>query len=244
MKHDQCFFAALAFGLLLCCGCRSNGSRESAASTAARTAAAVPTPPVPAPRAGVPVPSAGSPWDRYEAGDKSAVSESAIRGHELFAGKAKCSTCHPTPQYTDGAVHDMGIGEKTKAGAPPTNFTAGPRGTFRAGASKVDAAPRGSLVRTPDLRSLSATGPYGHDGKEQSLDAMVRYMASGGKPVVVGHVLSAACADGICPEYGRDKRLDKDFIKIKLSNAEISDLAQFLKALNTKAPAKGPPVGP
>jgi cytochrome c peroxidase len=130
----------------------------------------------------------------------------------------------------------MGIGEKTKASAASTTFIAGPGGTFRSGTSKVDGAPRGSLAKTPELRLLSATGPYGHDGKEKSLDAMVRYMASGGKPVVLGYVLSANCPGGMCPEYGRDKRLDKHFTKVKLSNAEISDLVEFLKALSTKAP--------
>ncbi len=38
--------------------------------------------------------SANSPFDRFIAGDSSAITEAQKRGWELFSGKAKCIECH------------------------------------------------------------------------------------------------------------------------------------------------------
>ena len=39
--------------------------------------------------------------DKYWAGDKSAMSVSAVNGMKLFFGKAKCAICHNGPVFTD-----------------------------------------------------------------------------------------------------------------------------------------------
>jgi hypothetical protein len=56
-------------------------------------------------------------------------------------------------------------------------------------------------------------------------------MTSGGKPIVLGHVLSAACSDGLCPQYGRDPHLDKEFVKTALSKSEQGEIVAFLQTL-------------
>ncbi len=61
--------------------------------------------------------SGDSPFDRYVyGGDKTALSESAIRGLELYKGKARCQECHAISEsyaiFTDNKFHNLGVGFK------------------------------------------------------------------------------------------------------------------------------------
>lgn len=111
--------------------------------------------------------SGDSPWDRYEAGDKKAVSEEAVRGAELFRGKAACATCHTPPLYTDLGFHNVGIGFDKPEPDP--------------GRGKIskDEKQNGAF-KTPTLRSVSTHPPYFHDGRAATLEEAVDYMLSGG----------------------------------------------------------------
>jgi cytochrome c peroxidase len=58
-----------------------------------------------------------SPFDRFTAGDKNAISESAQRGWNLFNSKARCNKCHALTEQTrdpvfflDNDFHNIGIG--------------------------------------------------------------------------------------------------------------------------------------
>jgi cytochrome c peroxidase len=53
--------------------------------------------------------SGGAPWDRYEAGETTAVVPAAVEGYKLFNGKAQCATCHAPPLYTDVGYHRLGL---------------------------------------------------------------------------------------------------------------------------------------
>jgi cytochrome c peroxidase len=113
--------------------------------------------------------SGESPWDRYEAGDRRAVSADAVAGYQLFIGKARCVACHYPPLYTDSLFHNTGL-EHGKPRPDPGRFnvTKEPRDT--------------GAFKTPTLRSVAISGPYFHDGSAATLEDAVRYMASGGKP--------------------------------------------------------------
>ena len=37
------------------------------------------------------------------------ATEAELRGESLFFGKARCSTCHPAPSYTDNQLHDLKV---------------------------------------------------------------------------------------------------------------------------------------
>lgn len=113
--------------------------------------------------------SASSAWDRYEAGDKTAVSEDAIAGYELMRGKAGCFLCHNPPLYMDTLFHNVGIGMDR------------PNPDLGQGAITKQAADAGKF-KTPGLRSVTKTGPYFHDGSVASLEEAVRLMAKGGVP--------------------------------------------------------------
>lgn len=110
-----------------------------------------------------------APWDRYEMGDKGAVSADAVAGFALFMGKARCAVCHTPPVYTTGEFYNIGLeADKAKKDAGRGGITKDPKdeGAFK----------------TPTLRSIAISGPYFHDGSVTSLEAAVRYMAGGGKP--------------------------------------------------------------
>ena len=97
-----------------------------------------------------------SAWDRYEAGDVSAVSDAAKRGFALFQGRAGCGVCHAPPLYTDHRFHNIYL--------PPI----GPRDPGRrrvTGRAEDEAA-----FRTPGLRRLAETAPYFHDGRAATLE--------------------------------------------------------------------------
>ena len=54
--------------------------------------------------------SGNAPYDRYVAGDKTALSERAKLGLKIFRGKGGCLSCHIGPNLTDEALHNTGVG--------------------------------------------------------------------------------------------------------------------------------------
>ena len=93
--------------------------------------------------------SGDSPFDRFRAGDKSALSASAQRGWELWNGKARCNTCHPfgdaTPELLRQQVPQHrggGQGPRLRGPRPP-----GGRGQRPAGAGLRSRLHRARSVR-------------------------------------------------------------------------------------------------
>ena len=104
-----------------------------------------------------------APFDRYLAGDRSAMSDSAKRGALLFYGRAQCSSCHSGALQTDLAFHNI----------------AGPQvGIGRPGFEPLDIgrAEQTGLTqdrfefRTPSLRNVRLNGPYFHNGAYVQLE--------------------------------------------------------------------------
>lgn len=106
-----------------------------------------------------------SPFDRWVAGDESAISERSKRGFKLFTGKAQCASCHKSWRFTDDSFHDIGL--------------------------RTDDLGRGAKVppqvtlmqyafKTPSLRDLPINGPYMHDGSMSSLEEAIKHYEKGG----------------------------------------------------------------
>lgn len=116
--------------------------------------------------------SGNAPYDRYTAGDKQALSDAAIRGRNLFFGKANCAACHAGPNFTDNAFHNIGVGydPQTKkfsdVGREAESKLEGDRGAFK----------------TPTLREIARTAPYMHDGSMKTLAEVVDHYTRGGIP--------------------------------------------------------------
>jgi cytochrome c peroxidase len=113
--------------------------------------------------------SGNSPWDRYAlGGDEDAMSESAIRGLELFEGKANCSRCHIGFNLTDNLFHNIGVGmaaEKPDLGRFDVTKEEADRGWFK----------------TPTLRDITRTAPYMHDGSVETLEEVMEFYVGGGE---------------------------------------------------------------
>jgi cytochrome c peroxidase len=111
--------------------------------------------------------SGNAPFDRFEKGDKKAISESAARGWELFRNKANCATCHVPPLYTDNKYHNVGIGYDK----PEPDV-----GRFKITKKDEDKG----RFKTPSLRSVTTHAPYFHDGSAATIEAAIDYMLGGG----------------------------------------------------------------
>jgi cytochrome c peroxidase len=110
-----------------------------------------------------------APFDRFKAGDESALSESAQRGMKVFFNKASCSACHAGPNFTDGAFHNVGIGidqPEPDVGRFAESGLEGDRGSFK----------------TPTLREIARTAPYMHDGSLATLEDVIEHYNKGGIP--------------------------------------------------------------
>jgi cytochrome c peroxidase len=112
--------------------------------------------------------SKNAPYDKYFAGDRTAMSTSALNGMRIFFGKAKCSICHNGPAFTDSRFHNIGVKQHG-----PLKEDLG-----RYNVSKED-FDKGSF-KTPGLRHITKSGPYMHDGSEATLEAVVEFYGRGG----------------------------------------------------------------
>ncbi|MBM3802535.1 MAG: c-type cytochrome [Acidimicrobiia bacterium] len=113
--------------------------------------------------------SGNSPYDRFIAGDKNAMSESAQRGHALFKDPAKgnCETCHVGFNFTDENYNNIGVGMAAKN--PDLGYFA---------ISKLEG--HKGAFKTPTLREIASTAPYMHDGSQKTLEEVVSFYNKGG----------------------------------------------------------------
>lgn len=107
-------------------------------------------------------------WDRYRAGDSSAMSEAAVRGWNVFQA-IKCTNCHDGALLTDQQYHNVGIGMDQKE--PDV-------GRFKVTNKPEDTG----AFMTPTLRDIAKSAPYFHDGSAQTLEEALDIMLGGGKP--------------------------------------------------------------
>jgi cytochrome c peroxidase len=111
--------------------------------------------------------SGNAPYDKYEAGDKNAMTAEQVRGMKVFFDKAKCDRCHIGFNFTDGSYENIGIGmDKPKPDLGRFNVTGREedKGAFK----------------TPTLREIEHTAPYMHDGSLKTLEEVVEHYDKGG----------------------------------------------------------------
>ena len=106
-------------------------------------------------------------YDRFVAGDSTAIGAAAIRGEKLFKGKAQCFRCHAGFNFTDESFRNVGVAMDQKApdlGRFEVSGIAAERGAFK----------------TPTLRDVALTAPYFHDGSVPTLKDAIDYYDRGG----------------------------------------------------------------
>ena len=149
--------------------------------------------------------SGSSRFDRYfYGGDTRAMNEGAVRGLELFRGKAGCARCHSIgAEYAllmDQQFHNTGVAYDPAARRfKDTGF----------GAISYQGKP--GLFLTPSLRDAARTAPYMHDGSIATLGDVVAFYNRGGRA---------------------NPNLDSRLKPLGLSRQEASDLVAFLEALS------------
>jgi cytochrome c peroxidase len=112
--------------------------------------------------------SGNSPYDRFKAGDKKALTESQKRGMDIFfSNNARCDACHDGAAFTTNQFANIGIGMDK---AMPD------LGRYAVTKKEED---KGAF-KTPGLREVARTGPYMHDGSFKTLDEVVEHYDKGG----------------------------------------------------------------
>lgn len=176
-----------------------------------------------------------SPFDRYLAGEAD-LDAAAARGMELFYGEAGCVSCHSGRFQTDHDFHAIAMPQIGPGKAARFEDHARDEGRMRVTGDPADAY----AFRTPSLRNVTETAPYGHAGAYATLEAAVRHHFD---PVASLHAYDRSQA--ILPDLpgAVDWRVLDDpeelaamaaaneLSPMTLSEPEIADILAFLASL-------------
>jgi len=187
--------------------------------------------------------SGNSPFDRWYYGkEDKAIPEPAIRGFELFKGKAQCINCHSVGEqsalFTDNKLHNVGLGFIRSMGAddPEKETMLVAPGLYmdiaKSFRDTVAATPLPDVgyyeitqnpddrwkYRTPSLRNVALTAPYMHDGSMHDLTTVIAFYNQGGISQNENGVPNVTQSPLIKP--------------LGLTEQESSDLVAFLNTLN------------
>ena len=193
--------------------------------------------------------SIDSPFDHYLAGDADALTTPQKRGIELFYGKAECASCHSGPLLSDQKFHALGLPAFGPGRTRPHDPYARDVGRMAESNRLEDAY----AFRTPMLRNVSLTGPYGHNGAYPTLEGMIRHHLD---PLSARADWNRGAARlPPAPWLAQsDFILDADKLEIKrqlaaiqisplqLTDTEIREIVAFLEALTGETVHK-PPFG-
>ncbi|MEL6575404.1 MAG: cytochrome c peroxidase [Pseudomonadota bacterium] len=123
-----------------------------------------------------------SPFDSYlRTRDKQHLAPAAQRGMALFYGAAGCAACHAGPLQTDQGFHAIAmpqIGPGKGDGQDRSYFeaTGYPARLEDFGRAPISGDPADRYrFRTPSLRNVALTGPWGHAGAYARLEDVVRH---------------------------------------------------------------------
>ena len=174
-----------------------------------------------------------SPFDRFLNG-QNAMSEDALAGMDLFYGKARCSTCHAGAFQTDHDFYAIGLPQL----GPGKNAHAAYADTGR---GKVTGNPEDAYrFRTPTLRNVTQTAPYGHNGAYVDLEDMVRHHLDALKGLT-SYDRSAArlSSDIVANDFEAMEDMEEviriaeaiEIPDVTLSDAQVAQIMAFLDAL-------------
>lgn len=165
-------------------------------------------------------------------------------GMALFYGKAGCADCHFGTLMSDQSYHAMGVPQVGPGKAERFEDHQRDEGRFRVTGHKEDLY----AFRTPPLRNVAQTGPWGHDGAYVDLTAFVAGHLAPSKAIDI-YVRDAALPElsDIRPDWtvldDAEQRqaiaAAADQRAVSLSDAELADLVAFLRTLDAPTSLEG-----
>jgi cytochrome c peroxidase len=189
----------------------------------------------------------GTEWANYDSPyddflrDGTPLPDAAERGRQLFFGKANCAQCHSGPLFTDQDFHAVALPAfgpgRTRRWDPI------PRDVGRMGAT--DDLEDAYSFRTPSLRNVTLTAPYGHNGAYADLRDMVHHMAD---PLTMRAAWTPERAampdvpwlqeiDYVIQTDALEMQRQAVFLDVRpvaLTEAEVDDIVAFLESLTGK----------
>jgi len=183
-----------------------------------------------------------SPFDAYLRGTAD-LAPAAARGMALFYGDAGCAACHSGPLQTDHGFHAMGVAQFGPGKAARFETHARDEGRMLVTGQPQDAY----RFRTPSLRNVTLTAPYGHDGAYADLRG---FLVAHGDPVAA--LARYDRTQVILPDLAvSDWRVMDDPTEVQsiaaavqiqpvtISPADLDDLLAFLHSLTGAAAVTG-----
>jgi cytochrome c peroxidase len=184
-----------------------------------------------------------SAFDRYLR-DGVPLSPAAQSGMELFYGKAVCSSCHSGQFQTDHGFHAIAMPQIGPGKAARFEDHQRDTGRLRVTGNTADAY----KFRTPSLRNVALTAPYGHTGSHMTLDGVIRHHMDPvtslqaykvkGLPLPV---LEGAQDTAILNDPDELSRIAAASYQpnLTLSDSDVQDLVAFLESLTDLKGARG-----
>ncbi|WP_100366336.1 cytochrome-c peroxidase [Yoonia maricola] len=176
-----------------------------------------------------------SPYDKWLTGTPLPVD--AERGRDLFFN-SRCASCHAGDLFTDQSFHALGLPAFGPGRTRQWDQISRDVGRM----AETNLAEDAYKFRTPSLRNVALTAPYGHNGAYPTLAAMIRHhadpMAQRSAWTVeqadLPHVPWLAAVDFAIRQDATEMARQTaaiDLRPIALTDAEIDDLVAFLNAL-------------
>lgn len=167
-----------------------------------------------------------SPFDRYLAGDNKAMTEKEKKGAVVFYGSGQCFLCHSGVLQNDGKLHNSGFPQI----GPGKEDNGDDKGRYYITKDPEDLY----AFKTPSLRNLAQTAPYGHSGAFATLEAVVMHYS---QPVAANQTYEIPYDDlpydiEVERDHMRKRLMHMDPLVtagIQMSYAQKQDLVQFLK---------------
>jgi cytochrome c peroxidase len=183
-----------------------------------------------------------SPFDLYLR-NGAEMEPAAMRGMDLFYGKADCASCHAGRFQTDHRFHAIAMPQIGPGKAARFESHARDTGRMRVTGRDDDAY----AFRTPPLRNVAHTAPYGHSGAYATLEGVIRHHLD-----PVASLRNYNPAQAVMPGFEADDlRVLSDPVEIDaiaaanvltpqtLTDTEVADLIAFLNALTDPQSLRG-----
>ena len=187
-----------------------------------------------------------SPFDGYLTRDASALNDTQLAGLAVFYGKAGCGGCHSGPLLTDQEFYALKLPQFGPGRTRQWDTIVRDVGRMAA-SDRLDDAYR---FRTPSLRNVALTGPYGHNGAYPTLEGIVRHhldpdAAFANWSPELAELPKAEWLEStdflpIKDQFERQRLASRrDIEPVKITDEEIDQVVAFLHALTGTKSVKG-----